>query len=43
VDKSTCGGEKTAYRNLKERDCVEDQNVDRKIILKEVLKKLVGR
>ena len=42
VHKSTCGGEEEVKRSLKERDRVEDQNVDRTIILKGVLKKLDG-
>jgi hypothetical protein len=38
-----CDGEEKVWRNLKERERVEDQNVDRKIILKGVLKELDGR
>jgi len=42
VHKNTCGGEEKVKRNLKERDRVEDQNVDKKIILKGLLKNWMG-
>ena len=43
MHKIMCDGEEKVRRNLKERESVEDQNVDRKIILKGVLKQLGGR
>lgn len=42
MHKNTCGGEEKVKRNLKERDRVEDQNVDKKIILKGLLKNWMG-